>query len=220
MISKEKVNTGLFPYSGIMGEILRNIGGTGKENNNYNLFSRPRRRSLIIPMLINNQESNQTLNIPPEQERALLRAELAQMAAEKERLAARVEFLTGENSRLAQERDGTLGRVARLAIQNQALQRQIDELRIANLRLQLDVSSSQSRVDRLDPRGYCLTIGLNPRFLHSLPADKLDQLLLSLQRAYAKVLHPDVGGNNGDMARVNEAFDFLRDPQKRENYGR
>lgn len=63
-----------------------------------------------------------------------------------------------------------------------------------------------------DPQGYYRILEL-----------KGDESVNEIRSAYRQVVlkkHPDVGGTNADMAKVNEAYRVLRDPKRREAYDR
>lgn len=70
-----------------------------------------------------------------------------------------------------------------------------------------------------DPKGYYEVLGLDPS-VRGLPYDKFNKILRDAWRQAVKETHTDVGGDNADIVRVNVAKTFLKDPQRRQNYGR
>ncbi|KAG5503447.1 hypothetical protein JKF63_05586 [Porcisia hertigi] len=72
-------------------------------------------------------------------------------------------------------------------------------------------SSTTSSVHSIaDPLGYYRTLGLH--------GDESVNEIRSVYRQIVMKRHPDVGGSNEEMAKVNEAYRVLRDPKRRAAY--
>ncbi|MFA5933202.1 MAG: hypothetical protein WCV81_02965 [Microgenomates group bacterium] len=111
---------------------------------------------------------------------------------------------------------------AQLSAMNRELDRTILELRG---RLTASVFGRPSGIpgrdysrDASDPKGYYKALGIDPAVAKSLPEDKFQMLLTSLFRAYSRVHHPDTGGNTAAMAALNNAYEFLQNPNNRRAY--
>ncbi|OGY11411.1 MAG: hypothetical protein A3F61_00255 [Candidatus Blackburnbacteria bacterium RIFCSPHIGHO2_12_FULL_41_13b] len=74
-------------------------------------------------------------------------------------------------------------------------------------------------IDPRDPSAYYKTLGVNP----DIDPEDLEEVLLSAYRRLSRKYHPDTGGENANperMRALNQAFEFLKDPDKRKSYGR
>lgn len=83
-----------------------------------------------------------------------------------------------------------------------------------------DIRSEEPKEEISDPKGYYRILGVNPSLLRVLSPDQSEILLRGLFRAYAMIYHPDRGGSNEAMIKLNEAYDFLQNPANRNSYSK
>lgn len=62
---------------------------------------------------------------------------------------------------------------------------------------------------------HCAVLGLNPDIFKTLSNDEARSLVEQLRRFWARIHHPDRGGSEELMKKVNDAADFLGDEEKR-----
>jgi len=136
-------------------------------------------------------------------------------------LQARNTYLEQEVTRLQRDLDSASGEVARLKRQNQVLRTEVDQStqQVSHWKLEAE-RARQSQDASLDPKGYYKALGIDPVLARTLSEERLDELLQGIYRVYAKINHPDRGGDTERMKKVNSARDFFADPLNRRSYGR
>lgn len=65
----------------------------------------------------------------------------------------------------------------------------------------------------LDPRGHFRALRLHPYAFRDLTDEEAERLIKTMYRFNAKRDHPDHGGSDESMRRINEARDFFSDPK-------
>jgi len=145
-----------------------------------------------------------------ELERSLLEA-TQQTATAKE--ASRIlEALNAALRRDAKTQEGVMAQLASLIVKikenNAGLKSQV-----AQLRAKVGSIPTPSSLDR---SGHYAILGLDPRTaFNGLTEEQIQILLKSIYNGRSKIHHPDTGGSDEAMRRVNSAIDALKDPRKR-----
>ena len=71
---------------------------------------------------------------------------------------------------------------------------------------------------RNDPKGYYKILGLRPDAFENLSKEQIQDLLNRHRRVYSHQYHTDKGGDLEKMQLLNEAYNFLSNPQDRAAY--
>lgn len=133
--------------------------------------------------------------------------ELIQMLRRKELLAIDLEesLVTAE------------ARGAELAWENIRLKEELSYLRTGRVYTHQEIPKA-SIVEQLDPKGYYRNLGIHPQAFEGLKEEEIQDLVLRHYRFYANKFHPDKGGNLEQMKKINEAYEILKDANKRKGY--
>lgn len=121
-----------------------------------------------------------------------------------------VTLLRGENQRLDAENINLRGDITRL-------QRTVEELKAQAARG--GTRRSETGGGPRDSKGYYRILGIDPDDAVSLSPEKFEKMLRSIWRAKSHAFHPDTeGGDNVKQTAINQAYEFLKDPNKRRGY--
>lgn len=77
-------------------------------------------------------------------------------------------------------------------------------------------------VEKMDPKGYYRTLGIHPQAFDGLTDEQAEELLKRHYRFFAQQFHPDVyhGADKEKIRLIIEAYEFLKDPNKRKHYSK
>ncbi|MBI2327555.1 hypothetical protein HYU92_04530 [Candidatus Curtissbacteria bacterium] len=101
--------------------------------------------------------------------------------------------------------------------ENQSLRRENEAIK----QTALNAAKPRERaVDPRDPQGYYRALGVDPDDVGRMPVDEADDYITRLWRTHSMVRHPDHGGDTRRQQVLNEAYEFLKSPLNRRQYGR
>ncbi len=90
-------------------------------------------------------------------------------------------------------------------------------IRAANKRIE-DIKRMVGKAPTGDHMGLFKALGLHPDVFNGLTEDEIQKRIKANFRLAALNVHPDHGGNNLKMVKVNEAEEILSDPVRRREY--